>query len=276
MIQKIRTSDLNIPASWKLQTAADCREAAENLSAAQRQWMRTHEHSHAYPEVLAAVRGDCILKVEERIVQLREGEMILIAPRERHTSGHLPDGQAVYWWCLLAPEKLEMLLWRRDRLDSIATPRIGEFSHILTRILGELSDPAVRPYAEYEMVHFLSGLVCHFFRKNPVRPDPQKSSFQDAVMRKILVYIDSAAAMSCTLNSLAAMAGYSRTHFQRLFREYTGRTFRDYMESKKLERYHRLCERHNYSKKEISNVLGFSSTAALNHWERKLKAAHRI
>ena len=276
MIQKISTGDLSIPASWKLLTAADCREAAENLSAAQRKWMRTHEHSHAYFEVLAAVRGNCILKVEERIVQLREGEMILIAPRERHTSGHLPDGRAVYWWCLLAQERLEMLLWRHDRLDSIATPRIGEFSQTLTPILSELSDPAVRPYAEYEMVHFLSGLICHFFRKNPVRPDPQKSSFQDAVMQKILVYIDSSAAMGCTLNSLAAMAGYSRTHFQRLFREYTGRSFRDYRESKRLERYQRLCEKRNFSKKEISNVLGFSSTAALNHWERKRKAPSRI
>ena len=276
MIRKIKVNDLDLPAAWNLLTSAECREAMGKLSSAQRHWLKTHEHSHVYQEILAAVRGNCIFKVEDRILELHEGEMILIDSRERHTSGHLPDKQAVYWWCLLAPGKLEMLLWRHNRLDSISTQEIGDFSRILTRILNGLSDPDARPYAEYELAHIMSGLVCNFFRQDLIRPSPQKKSFQDAAMQKILVYIDSIAAMSCSLNSLASMAGYSRTHFQRLFHEYTGTSFRDYLEKKKLDRYHRLCEKKNYSKKEISDILGFSSTAALNHWEKKLKRKHKI
>jgi len=277
MFTKIRVSNLNIPASWKLMLSGECPEAAVKLSAAQLQWLKTHEHFHVFQEFLAVVRGNCIFKVEDRILQLHEGEMVLIDSRERHTSGHLPDKQAVFWWCLLVPGKLEMMLWRHNRLDSIYSMDIGGFSQPLTRILGDLSDPSARPYAEYETVHLMSGLICNFFRQNLIRQDPKKEyAFQNEVMQKILVYIDSTAAMSSSLNSLAAMAGYSRTHFQRLFHEYIGSTFRDYMEQKKIDRYRRLCEKVNFSKKEIADILGFSSTAALNHWEKKLTAKHKI
>ncbi len=276
MDREIKIDGLSIPASWKLLTSGECREAAGKLSSAQRQWLKTHEHFHVYQEILAAVRGNCIFKVEDRILELHEGEMILIDSRERHTSGHLPDKHAVYWWCLLAPGKLEMLLWRHNRLDSISTLAIGDFSRFLGAILNDLSDPDAKSHAEYELVHIMSGLLCNFVRQDLVCADPQKKTFQDAAMQKILAYIDSIAAMSCSLNSLASMAGYSRTHFQRLFHEYTGTSFRDYLEKKKLDRYHRLCEKKNYSKKEISDLLGFSSTAALNHWEKKLKGKHRI
>ena len=167
-------------------------------------------------------------------------------------------------------------IWRDSRLSSISRMEIGSFDQVLERILKEWTDPAARPGAEYELRNIISALICDFFRHGLIQDDRSEKTYQNAVMQKILVYIDSAAAVNCSLNSLASLAGYSRTHFQRLFREYTGCSFRDYMEKKRIDRYNSLHEKINLSKKEIANLLGFSSTAALNHWEKKLKLRRSI
>ena len=275
MIQKIRIDGLDIPASWSFFTSETCREAGR-LPSGKKQWLKNHEHSHVYPEILAVVRGECLLRAGNRTLELREGEMILLKPQERHTSGHLPDDHALYWWCMLAPGKIEMLLWRDSRLHSISILPIGSFDRVLSRILNECSDPAAGPYAGYETTHIMSALICDFFRREQVRDSRTENTYQNAVMQKILIYIDSAAAANCSLNSLASLAGYSRTHFQRLFHEYTGCSFRDYMEKKRIDRYRSLHDKVNLSKKEMANLLGFSSTAALNHWEKKLKLRRDI
>ena len=276
MIQKIRIDGLDIPASWSFFTSETCREASGKLSSGKKLWLKNHEHSHVYPEILAVVRGECLLRASNRTLELREGEMILLKPQERHTSGHLPDDHAVYWWCMLAPGRVEMLLWRNSRLNSISRMEIGSFDQVLERILKEWSDPAARPYAEYEIRNIISALICDFFRRNQIQDNRSENTYQNAVMQKILIYIDSAAAVNCPLSSLASLAGYSRTHFQRLFHEYTGCSFRDYMGKKRIDRYNSLHEKINLSKKEIANLLGFSSTAALNHWEKKLKPRRNI
>lgn len=276
MIQKIGIDGLAIPASWSFFTSETCREASGRLSSGIRQWLKSHEHSHVYREILAVVRGSCVLKASNRTLELREGEMILLRPQERHTSGHLPDDHAVYWWCMLAPGKLEMLLWRDNRLNSISILPVGIFDQVLTRLLDECCSPAAGPHAEYEITQIMSALICDFFRREQAGNSRTENTYQNAVMQKILIYIDSAAAVNCPLSSLATLAGYSRTHFQRLFREYTGCSFRDYMEKKRIERYHSLQDKINLSKKEISNLLGFSSTAALNHWEKKMKLRRAI
>ena len=269
MIQHLNINGLEIPSDWTFLTSETCRDASGKISDEERQWLKTHEHFHIYREILAAVRGDCIFKAGDRILQLNEGEMILLKPQERHTSGHLPDDHAIYFWCMLAPCKMEMMLWRNNRLDSFSMISTGIFDHVLTRIFNAGSDPESKSCAEYEIKHIMSALICDFFHREQVQSVQTGNSYQDSVMRKILTYIDSAAAMNCSLSSLASLSGYSRSHFQRLFHEYTGCSFRDYMEKKRIDRYGDLKRKSNLSKKEISDLLGFSSTAALNHWEKK-------
>lgn len=67
-------------------------------------------------------------------------------------------------------------------------------------------------------------------------------------------------------------AGYSRVHFQRLFREYTGLTFREYMLKKRLERYRLLLGEVSPNVKEIADQLGFSSVKTFGVWVRTLLA----
>lgn len=270
MIRKININGLDIPSDWSFLTSETCRDASAKVSAEEKQWLKTREHFHIYREILAAVRSDCIFKAGNRILQLHEGEMIMLKPQERHTTGHFPDDHAIYLWCLLLPCQINMILWRNNRLDSISVISTGIFDQLLTKIVTECSDPAAKSCAEYEIKQIMSALICDFFHRDQVQSSQTGKSYQNSVMQKILTYIDSTDDMNCSLSSLASMAGYSRSHFQRLFYEYTGCPFRDFMEKKRIDRYVDLLRKSNLSKKEISTLLGFSSTAALNHWEKKL------
>ena len=94
-------------------------------------------------------------------------------------------------------------------------------------------------------------------------------------MQKVLAWLENLPVLKCSLREAASLAGYSQTHFQRLFKQTTGKSFYDYLQQRRLERYRDLRSKRNIIKKELASLLGFASTAALNHWERRIKAADR-
>lgn len=269
MNQQIAFEELIFPASWKVFTSSSCWNVSHKLTSFETQWLSKHEHAHAYREIFAVMKGICVFRVEDKILELQAGEMILLNPHERHTLGHLPNNEAIYWWCLLAPDLLNMLLWRRNKLDVVMNLDIGNFAKLMNQIWDDLMRPSTQMMAEYEFLNIASAMMCNFLRHNLITMHQQKDSYQDSIIKKILKYIDGMPVLNCPLSSVASLAGYSKTHFQRLFQQYTHKTFREYLLKKRIERYHELCRRTNISKKEIANVLGFSSTSALIHWKKK-------
>ncbi|MBR6372544.1 MAG: helix-turn-helix transcriptional regulator [Victivallales bacterium] len=262
-----------LPASWKLLLEAECAPVTgRRLSSSVLQWLNTHEHSHVYREILVVVKGRCLLQVAGKIVQVKRGEMLLLESGVSHTHGHLPDDKAVFWWCMLVNGQLRILLWRHNRIDAFLTLDIGAFSRVLESMADDLRQAGSMEAARKELREIISALLGNFFRRGQIPvPYSEKYTNQDEAIRKVMIYIDVMPVLKCSLKSAAALANYSPSHFQRLFRQYANESFRDYIQRKRLERYYYLCEKGVMPKKEIAYVLGFSSIAALNHWERNLK-----
>ena len=262
MAEKNLSESFNLPEQWKMRQLSEPEESKLTLTRAQRIWLDDHEHSHGCREFLAVIRGTALLRVGGHPVRLNQGEFLAIAPWVWHTVGHLPDESAVYWWCMLEPGRFNILLWRQNRIDSYQIMEAGNFVRILDETLSDSRDPAT--VAELE--HFVAGLICRFFRMRKTDEKPH----QEKVVQKVLAWLEDTAVLKCSLTTAASLAGYSRTHFQRLFRQFTGESFYDYLQRKRLERYHAL-RRKNTTKKEMAYLLGFSSTAALNHWEHEIQ-----
>ncbi len=260
----------SLPEKWKMKVFPDEPSGKLRLTAQERSWLENHEHFHGCREILAVIRSRALLCLNGRPVRLSPGEFLVIDPWVRHTAGHLPDDSAVFWWCMLEPRRFEILLWRRNRVDSYQIMESEDFVRLLDQTLAETNNPA----AAAELQHFIGGLICRFFRTvtDPV-PLSADSLHQETAVQKVLAWLEKLPVLRCSLGEAAALSGYSPTHFQRLFRQYTGESFYDYLQRKRLERYQILRDKRNIIKKELAHLLGFASTAALNHWERRIKAA---
>jgi len=265
MAEKNLSESFNLPEQWKMRQLSEPEESKLTLTRAQRIWLDDHEHSLGCREFLAVIRGTALLRVGGRPIRLNQGEFLAIDPWVWHTVGHLPDETAVYWWCMLEPGRFNMLLWRQNRIDSYQIMDAGNFVRILDQTLSKTRDPSISA----ELEHFVAGLICRFFR---MRQSDEKRH-QEKVVQKVLAWLEDTAVLKCSLTTAASLAGYSRTHFQRLFRQYTGESFFEYLQRKRLERYRALYRKNTISKKEMAYLLGFTSTAALNHWEQEIRSA---
>ena len=272
MKKKPTADKVVLPSKWKMKVSTDNSFGKLRLSAPLRQWLDSHEHFHGCREILAVIRSRAVLCLNGRPVRLSPGDFLVIEPWVRHTMGHLPDDSAVFWWCMVEAGRFRMLLWRHNRIDSYQIIESEDFARLLDQTFSEAGNPAVAA----ELQHFVGGLICRFFRTvtDPV-PLSDAILYQETSVQKVLAWLENLPVLKCSLREAASLAGYSPTHFQRLFKQTTGKSFYDYLQHRRLERYQDLCSKRNIIKKELASLLGFASTAALNHWEHRIKAADR-
>ena len=76
--------------------------------------------------------------------------------------------------------------------------------------------------------------------------------------------MDRAYAEPLDLDAIAGAAGYSRFHFVRAFRDAYGRTPRDYLSARRLERARELLRNANLTVTEVCFVVGFSSLGSFS------------
>ena len=102
--------------------------------------------------------------------------------------------------------------------------------------------------------------------REPVTTDRDTLQAQtiDTIRRHILATGGSDAA----LDNLARISGYSKFHFVRLFKRYTGQPAGRYINWCRIQKMEEL-RKQGKSWKEISSVLGFSCPSAFCRWRRQ-------
>jgi AraC-like DNA-binding protein len=76
--------------------------------------------------------------------------------------------------------------------------------------------------------------------------------------------MDRSYAEALDLDSIASAAGYSRFHFVRAFRDAYGRTPRNYLSARRLERARELLRNANLTVTEVCFLVGFSSLGSFS------------
>jgi AraC-like DNA-binding protein len=101
-------------------------------------------------------------------------------------------------------------------------------------------------------------------RRSRASPLPQR------VLRRVKDRIDAELAGDLTLSILAEESGYSRTHFQRMFRTATGLTPHQYLLERRLGRAQELLEMRNADLIDVAASCGFSSHSHMTTVFRRL------
>lgn len=209
----------------------------------------------------------------DRDFTLREGDIIIICPGVIHELFAPDHGVRIIFQPTLsyiASRELDVLTSTISPALLITPedyPQVHERIHRLMLEIRDLYFSSV-PYAETAIyARFLDILAC----VGQMRVETAQQNFdarnnkQKEYMDKFLFvssYINEHFTEELTLEQVASLVGFSKYHFTRLFRQYTGTSFYKYLNQKRIAHAKNLLLDPELSVIEVATQSGFSSLSA--------------
>ena len=234
-------------------------------------WSLTHRHKHFYKEMLFVISGECPLFVGENFFHCSAGTLFLINPGELHNSVYPAGSSGVHLWMSLHDDML-MCGFYRLTADRHETGYSVPWSIELTdrALLNRLNDLLKRRArgedgAETALASLFRMVFCELYRLY----DPETDN-RNNTMASIGRFIRSTCGRGVNINHLARMAGYSRQHFMRKYKEVNGCTVGETVRDSRLALLETMPG--GTPVKEAAELMGFDSPQAYCHWRRKIRS----
>ena len=241
-------------------------------------WLAENCHAHAHPEMLVIVGGRGLHAHGDAIYACAPGTVFCFGPFDRHDAEpapHLPACRQL-WFGLHGNRATARLLdirggrWRREWGHVL-----GECQDAVREWRRALETPAdgtlaarVRAMRLRAVAELLAAALLEGDYSSDEASD--QGAFGQAVVAAICEHIEETAGRSDDLASLARLAGYSKFHFARLFKEHAGMTVHDYIDGCRLARTRELLAR-GATQAEIAEALGLSSAQSFCRWYRRYR-----
>lgn len=240
-------------------------------------------HWHTAMEVIIPLENDYDVSVRETNYHLLPYDILMIPPGEIHT--------------LLAPEtgirniylmdlsfltqirgfaSIQALMSQSVHITKASHPKI--YKSVLNQFLAIAAEYfRDKEYCEIMIYSMLLKIFAElgYYRTQDrdlfanCRTDKKKEYIQK--MNVVLDFIDKNYGEDINLDKMADMAGFSKYHFSRLFTQYTGHTFCDYLNLRRIRAAESLLSEDNLTITEAAMQSGFSSIATFNRVFKALK-----
>lgn len=237
-------------------------------------WMLSNSHTHAHHEIMIVLSGEGRHGYGGQIYPIKPGTVFFFKAFESHdasvpawtTEGvqlwiALTTSEAIISYCVIqegtfTPRQHWHLILSRDQIGSSDQAFLaGGASLILPPVMYRL-----------HLRSFLGICLCMAVHAGF---DPESSHAVSTVQQQIIQamqhHIEETAGRGVTVESLASLAGYSKYHLLRLFKQNTGHSVHEYINMCRISRTHEMLAT-GHSQKEIAATLGFSSPSAFLHW----------
>ena len=238
-------------------------------------------HWHTSFEVIMPLRSGYRVVIGEQEYSLREGDLLFICPNVVHELFAPPEGERIIFQPDLSHisiKELNLLLFS-IRPALLVTPEeypeiIGGLRSLLLSIQQEYDSQA--PYAEASIFSRFIEMLVLIGRNQPgfsVRARQDYPVRYKDYMDKFLYlagYIDQHYAQDLTLEEVAGLAGFSKYHFSRLFKAYTGTTFYKYLNQKRIDQAKTYLADPSLTVIEVASRSGFSSLSAFMRYFRQV------
>lgn len=233
-------------------------------------------HWHIALEIITPIKNTYTVQINNETIICNEKDIILIPPGELHS--------------LIAPQKGERLILQVDssllgklnKLDSFLS-LIQPYKLIRYEVNPELSNELGTYLSsieeEYFMLHpfvesSIYSLLLRFFvtigrthlntyPKFPTSTPSKQYEYIEKFM-DICKYITNHCTESITVDDLAVQAGFSKFHFSRLFKQFTGMSCYDYLISQRITYAEQLLLTPSISITEVAMQSGFNSLSTFN------------
>lgn len=222
-------------------------------------------HSHMHYEIYFLTGGNRKYFIQNKIYTVNTGDIILIAPNVIHYTSQASSDTHERILLNFTEEYVSPQI--KDKLSQLCALTCLTLSEEGRRELGEIYARIASEYSitdKYSALmqrELLTELLITILRTGEQRESPSPSaSAAKADLDRVFDYIAEELSHRITLDSAAARAGFSKSHFAKLFKESTGFTFNSYLQLQRLQRAKYLLEKTNNGISEIAYECGFMSS----------------
>jgi len=252
-------------------------------NAEDRAWRDQNSEQHPYREIMVILKGDIPFQLAARIYGGHVGDIVLFDAFESHDRFHPPSVvDTLTLWMQIGPQSIVCSIIRCINGAGKVIMRFDfsnpELCTLLNRAWHDAANGHKAPEVANMEIAAVVNMVRSVFAEKLMAGSVQYNrSFKDAQYRPYpavmaaMNYIATHIGEKLYFDDIAERAGYSRQHFARLFRQYSGYNFRDYVDHVRMMMFRQMYFVKYMRKNEIARELGFSSSSSLIHWLRSVQ-----
>ncbi|MCE5241480.1 helix-turn-helix domain-containing protein [bacterium] len=261
---------------WRLVSRQIPREVEWVEDRRHKRWMADHSHSHSHTEVMVVLRGCGLMGYEGRVYPYTSGTIFCFGPNETHDLEMPEWGQEteMLWIVLMGRKFVARVTQFRPDLPrgrkTMGHLVMAEDSGLMVAnpVVDLLEAGARRTDVRSMQLHAgVQLLVAALISQGDESDRFPEGRVQQRIVRMVQEMMEETGGAKLTPAELARVSGYSKSHFMRLFRHWTGRTVQDYLDECRWRRVHELVYA-GLRQYQIAATLGFSSPASFSRWAR--------
>lgn len=231
---------------------------------------RRDRHWHRSVEIFAVCGGELEFHIDDRLWKLKAGEFMIVNSNEIHSvDAPLPNETVV----LQIPLKLfenyftgEQFVW--------FSHEPGRRDERFMELVRELYEVYSEKRCGYDMkvnsiFYHIMYLLVKDYRITEVDQEHMRRNRNLNRLSRITSYMKENYTGDLSLEEAARVFGYSPTYLSRMFQKYAGITFKNYLQSIRLEYALKDLDSGGYSITEVAMRNGFSESKALARAFRK-------
>lgn len=222
-------------------------------------------HAHEHYEIYYLTEGDRRYFIKNKIYMVNAGDVVLIKPHQLHYTA--AAGAARHERILLnfteeyvSPQIKPHLMGLCEReCISIPSDKRRQTEEIFAKMADEYQNGD--KYARFAQSALLTELLITILRTGTeFGAEGAATGNAENAIAGLLEYLGEHLAREISLEEAAAVAGFSKSHFSKLFKEMTGFTFGNYLQLQRLLKARRLLEKTRDSVTDIAYECGFMNS----------------
>ena len=235
-------------------------------------------HLHSAIEVILPQRGVSTYRLPDRVYNVEPGQILVVPSGCPH---ELTEPQETLRYLLLfEPNPFMSLRDMPSISDLMQNPIYLNEDTELRRQVNELLMQVVNFYFEkepmwnsrcYSYLLQVYALLGKNYLNSKAPQSAASHSIDAEIMNSTLTYINQRYMDDITLEDVASFAGFSKYYFSRIFKQFSGSSYSEYLTRKRLNVATDLLVRTNQPIREIAEQSGFGSVATFNRIFREHK-----
>ncbi len=238
-------------------------------------------HWHTPFEIIMPTDGDYRAICIDDEYHLNRNDILVICPGTMHELFAPPVGTRIIFQPSIAPLAMQEL----DTLTAMISPALLITDETHPAIHERVRDLMLKirddymegtPYFEssiyssfLEMLVLIGRDISENAQKNIEATENKQKEYLDKI-KAACSYINAHFSEDLTLEDAAAVAGFSKYHFTRLFRQVTNTSFYKYLSQKRIAYAKELLISERYTIMEVAYLSGFSSHASFTRMFRQI------
>ncbi|MFU0799823.1 MAG: AraC family transcriptional regulator [Xylanivirga thermophila] len=238
---------------------------------------KAYLHCHPWLEISLVKTGTGEYIVDDKVYDIREGDIFLFNNIEKHAIGIYPPNEMVNMVIHFEPR----LIWNMsdstfdyrylkiffDRNDNFENrlDRNNPATEEIKRLLLEIEDEFRKRLPEYELMikvkllNILVALIRHYGYTEKKNKTPSKIKKDLLAMNRVIDYIDDHLCEDIMLEDLASIAYMNPSYFSTLFKKYNGISPIEYISKRRISRAIEYLKASDKTVLEIASLCGFNN-----------------